>query len=1169
KTCDFWQVTLPPSISSQPDNLWYRFIVTDGTDTDYYADDTPALDGGLGAATDDAVDQSWALMQYVPTFTAPAWAKDAVMYQVFPDRFRNGRANNDPKTGDIRYDQPVLKLPWGTKPEGYCKGYADAATSCPKRFGGTGIEQPLGRDYMGGDLKGVDQELPYLVSLGINTIYFNPIFDAASNHSYDTQDYLKVDPYFGTQKDFDNLIKHARQLGVRVILDGVFNHVSSDSPLFDRYGHYASVGACESPSSPYRSWFRFTDVAAGTGTCAGSDGTPNGARYEAWFGFDSLPVLEKSQPDLQAYFLTSSDSVARHWLDAGASGWRLDVAGDASFPNGYWESFRSVVKATNPDALTISESWQKDTTLLRMLRGDRLDTTMNYRLRDAVLGFLAPQAFDAKGFPDSGNAISATAFTNRLASIREDYPDAAYYSLMNLLDSHDTERLLWTLTPGPETTANKEGNATNVAAGKARVRLASLIQFTLPGAPTIYYGDEVGVTGDDDPDDRRTYPWADLGGSPDMAMYAHYQSLAALRKSIPSLTSGDFQVLLADDAANTAAYGRRASSDASIVAVNRGDTPQTVHVPLAGYLRDGVTFDVRYPSGGGSVVSAGGELVVTVPALGGVLLSTVAGQDLVGPSAPTGLTATAGNGHVDLDWTGVAGAARYAVYRSPVTGGGYERLGETGGTTYSDTTVHNGTRYFYVVRALDVAGNEGPASNEAAATPSFPIGYAVLQWPKTITITRGDTTDTIYGQVYVAGLTDSAAPASAILAQVGFGAQGSDPGSWPTWKPMSINGGCCGNNNYEYMGTLRPSSVGVFDLLVRFSTDNGLTWTFGDQDGFILDANPPEPGTDMPGVLTVNASDDTTPPAAPTNLAVTDWGAAFIALSWTAPPDPDVAEYGVYRDSGDGSGFVEIAQIPAVADPTYSDGSVVSGISYTYRVTAFDGSLNESGPSNEVTQVAGPKLVDVTFRVHVPDSTPAGATVYIPGNIDLLGPWNPGKQAMVDQGGGIWEVTLQILDGTALEYKYTRGTWDTVEWWGSIVSTANRHATISYGTTGTQLVDDTATDWSSGSDDHKAVQYWRDPLVVSATGDSGGAVVTFERNIQPEFADYSTSVVVKVGATTIGGSTIETSDGVLTWTPGSSLAAGTYDVTVFHVKSQLIDDATLMQAPYTFTFTVS
>ena len=278
-TCDFWQVTLPNTV---PNNLWYRFIVTDGTDTDYYADNTPALDGGLGATTDDPVDNSYALMAYAPGFASPAWARDAVIYQIFPDRFRNGRKNNDPKTGDIRYDDPVLALPWGTLPEGYCRNYSDGSTNCPWRFDTTPPadsptkEQPRGRDYMGGDLKGVDQSLDYLQSVGINTIYFNPVFDAGSNHSYDTQDYYQIDPYFGTQKDWENLVKHAEQRGMRIILDGVFNHMSSDSPLFDRYGHYATVGACESLASPYRSWFTFHDVAAGTGTCVGSRGAEIG-----------------------------------------------------------------------------------------------------------------------------------------------------------------------------------------------------------------------------------------------------------------------------------------------------------------------------------------------------------------------------------------------------------------------------------------------------------------------------------------------------------------------------------------------------------------------------------------------------------------------------------------------------------------------------------------------------------------------------------------------------------------------------------------------------------------------------------------------------------------------------------------------------------------------------
>ncbi len=401
-SCDYWQAAVK---EANPNNFWYRFIVTDGTRTVYYADNTPALDGGLGAPSDNVVDNSYALMFYDPNFEAPAWAKGASIYQIFPDRFRDGRKDNNPKTGDIRYDDPVLKLDWGLLPEGYCRNYADAnGTTCPWRFDTTPPdwspekEGPRGRDYFGGDLRGVDQYLDYLKALGVNTLYFNPIFDAGSNHSYDTQDYYKVDPYFGTQKDFDNLVKHANQLGMRIVLDGVFNHMSSDSPIFDRYGHYTEAGACESLTSKYRSWFYFHDVPAGTtGPCVGSSGLPNTATYDGWFGFDSIPVINKTNADVQKYFLTNRDSVSKHWLTLGSSGWRMDVMGDASFPAGYWETFRTQVKSTKSDTLIISETWQKDTTLLRMLRGDRADTTMNYRLRDAVIGLLATQGFDFQG----------------------------------------------------------------------------------------------------------------------------------------------------------------------------------------------------------------------------------------------------------------------------------------------------------------------------------------------------------------------------------------------------------------------------------------------------------------------------------------------------------------------------------------------------------------------------------------------------------------------------------------------------------------------------------------------------------------------------------------------------------------------------------------------------
>ncbi|HEX5827283.1 MAG TPA: alpha-amylase family glycosyl hydrolase, partial [Candidatus Limnocylindrales bacterium] len=436
-SCDFWQATVE---RAQADNLWYRFVVADGSDTDYYADNTAALEGGLGSATDDPVDNSYALMFSVPGFDTPDWAKTAVIYQVFPDRFRNGRSDNDAKTGDIRYDDPVLRLRWGTLPEGYCRNYADGATNCPWRFDDTPPadsptkEGPRGRDYFGGDLKGVDQQLDALKAIGVTTIYFNPIFDAGSNHSYDTQDYTRIDPSFGTQKDWENLVKRAGQKGMRIILDGVFNHLSSDSPIFDRYGHYPdSLGACESVSSPYRSWFRFRAPAGNEqATCYDAAGQKTLA-YDGWFGFDSIPVITKSNADVQAYFLTGQNAIAKRWLRQGASGWRMDVSGDPSFPAGYWETFKAVTEATKADAFSISETWQKDSTLLRMIRGDRLDTTMNYRLRDAVIGLLTPGSFDSKGFADSGRIIEPSEFLARLSSIREDYPDAAYYTLMNLL----------------------------------------------------------------------------------------------------------------------------------------------------------------------------------------------------------------------------------------------------------------------------------------------------------------------------------------------------------------------------------------------------------------------------------------------------------------------------------------------------------------------------------------------------------------------------------------------------------------------------------------------------------------------------------------------------------------------------------------------------------------
>ena len=1069
--CDYWAATLPDAAA---DNVWYRFVVSDGADTDYYADDTPALDGGVGAPSDDPLDQSWALMVHVPGFTAPSWAQDAVIYQIFPDRFRNGRHGNDPLTGDVRYDDPVLALPWGVKPEGFCRNYVDGATNCPWRFdttppeGSPTKEQPRGRDYFGGDLRGVDQQLAYLDALGVTAIYFNPIFDAGSNHSYDTQDYTQVDPSFGTQKDFDNLVKHANALGIRVILDGVFNHMSSDSPLFDRYHHAATVGACESTSSPYRSWFVFHDVAAGTGTCAGSAGALS-ATYDGWFGFDSIPVLRKDQAAVQAFFLTAPDSIAKRWIQTGASGWRLDVSGDPSFPNGYWESFRSIVKATNPQTLTISETWQKDSTLLRMLRGDRLDTTMNYRLRDAVLALLAPQSFDSKGFADSGHQISVSDFADRLASQREDYPDAAYYSLMNLLDSHDTERLLWTLTPGVETTAAKEGNAANVAAGKLRAKLASLIQFTVPGAPTVYYGDEVGISGDDDPDDRRTYPWADQGGTPDTDLLAHYTSLADLRAALPALRSGDFQVLLADDETETVAYGRKTGSQVAILVLNRSGSSHVVDIPVDGYVPDGISLQRRLGVGvtaAGSVAVAGGSVVVTLPAMSALLLAS-GSVDLTPPAAPTNLhvTGEAAN-QLSVAWTASAGAAGYDVWVSPLTGGGYTRANgaPVTGTSFTIDGLDNARTEYVVVRALDAAGNASAPSNEVSGLPRLVIGWANLQWPPSMThvISATDRTDNAYGQVWIDGVTNQPGAAPSLTAQLGFGPDGSDPAGNAAWQWVDASFNTDAGNNDEFVASLLPEATGTFDYAYRYSVTAGRDWVYADLDGIGNGYSPAQAGS-----LTVNPSGDTSAPAVPTGLHVVSASPAGVELGWDAiAGDPSLYGYEVLRGDASGGPY---ALIGATTSAGFTDSAVDEGVTYWYVVRAVDTSFNRSSNAPEVSATAELRTVTLVFNVTVPAMTDAtGRDVTIAGFLDRLDggypQWTPGVTELTRVDTTHWTIQFTGTEGTQLEYKFvlvgTAGdAWAYVEKDGACGEIANRQLTLSYGATGTQTVNDVVENW--------------------------------------------------------------------------------------------------------------
>ena len=561
----------------------------------------------------------------------------------------------------------------------------------------------------------------------------------------------------------------------------------------------------------------------------------------------------------------------------------------------FWHGFKAAVDKTKANTPIVGELWKKFD-VLPYVYGDTATSSMNYRFRDAVVSLLAQHPFDSKGFPGSGRAIPPSQFVQRMESIREDYPDAVYWTLMNLVDSHDTERILWTLTPGDENAAEREVNSQNLGEGKKLVKLAALIQMTMPGAPTIYYGDEVGVTGDDDPDDRRTYPWGDantkkLGDTrkPDTGMRDYYKSLTKMRKDHEVARSGELKFLVTDDEQHTLAFGRKIGDSAALVVIDANrNISSTLRVPMAGWVPDGTSFDGQVVTNGYLDVNLQGET-------GRVLFTQNA--DLTGPSAPTGLAATANGVAIDLHWSPVTGAAGYNVYRSPLSGGGYTKVNDAPvtATDYHDASadLRSGTKYYYIVKALDSAGNESAPSNEASAVPSYPISAVSLDRPVALdyTISAAGRTAPVYGRIKIDGVTSQAGEIPGILAQVCYGSAQS-----PICEPMTFSSDA--GDLDEYSGTLKPETPGTYAYWVRFSTSQGASWT-----------SSPEQGT-----LTVHANPDQTAPGPPTGLTAKSRGATSIGLSWTAPADADLYGYVVYRSTTSGSGYAEVGRTDAATN---------------------------------------------------------------------------------------------------------------------------------------------------------------------------------------------------------------------------------------------------------------
>ena len=412
----------------------------------------------------------------------PKWYKEGIIYQIFVDRFFNGNDNgivSNPKKNSFIYGN------WDDSPM-----YVRNKDGNIARW-----------DFYGGNLKGIIKKLHYIKSLGASIIYMNPIFEATSCHKYDTGNYEKIDEMFGTEEDFKTLCDEAKKLGIKIILDGVFSHTGSDSKYFNKYGNYEEIGAYQSKNSRYYNWYRFYEY-------------PN--EYDSWWGFDNQPNVDELNEDYINYIVKDTNSIVSKWMKLGADGWRLDVADE--LPDQFIKIMKEKMLDINDDSVLIGEVWEDASNKVSYSKrreyffGYELDSVTNYPFRDITIGYL------------TGN-INSDYFAKRMMNLYENYPVENFYSNINLLGSHDTERILTMLNE------NKE-----------LINLAVAIQMTMPGVPLIYYGDEAGLTGGKDPYNRKSYPWS----NPDNEILNIYKCFADIRNREEALKKGNLEFIRND-----------------------------------------------------------------------------------------------------------------------------------------------------------------------------------------------------------------------------------------------------------------------------------------------------------------------------------------------------------------------------------------------------------------------------------------------------------------------------------------------------------------------------------------------------------------------------------------------------------------------------------------------
>ena len=482
--------------------LEYYFEIKDESNYLYYGNNYERL-GGIGVSyRQDPV--PYQITVYKES-KVPDWYKEGVIYQIFVDRFFNGNEDGsilNPKRNSFIYAD------WSDNP--------------------MYIKDTSGRiirwDFYGGNLKGVIKKLGYLKDLGVSIIYLNPIFKSSSCHKYDTADYEEIDEMFGTTETFQMLCKEAAKVGIRIILDGVFSHTGADSKYFNKFNNYEELGAFQSPESKYYKWFNFIEY-------------PN--KYECWWGIDNQPNVNELEPSYVEYMVKGENSIIKKWMDIGASGWRLDVADE--LPDEFIKIIKSKMKEVNSESVLIGEVWEDASNKVsysskrEYFYGEELDSVTNYPFREILINFV-------KGY------IKSDKLKKRFMSLYENYPIENFYSCMNVLGTHDTERILSVLD-------NK-------------IYLMKLIvglQMTFPGVPIIYYGDEAGLEGGKDPDNRKTYPW----GNENKEILDLYKLFINIRNNEEALKKGNFKFY--DTDLDVCVYERTFNNEKVIVAVNTSE----------------------------------------------------------------------------------------------------------------------------------------------------------------------------------------------------------------------------------------------------------------------------------------------------------------------------------------------------------------------------------------------------------------------------------------------------------------------------------------------------------------------------------------------------------------------------------------------------------------------